>query len=36
MNACILEYQKPEELDRQRRVLIAEKKAKLDQESKSL
>lgn len=29
MNACILKLQKPEELDRQRRLLIEEKKEKL-------
>lgn len=29
MNACILKYQGPGELDRQRRILIAEKQNKL-------
>lgn len=32
MNKCILKLQKPEELDRHRRELIAEKKAKLAEE----
>lgn len=32
MNNCILQLQKPEELDKQRRILIAEKKEKLAKE----
>lgn len=34
MNKCILALQKPEELDKQREILIAEKIAKLEQEAK--
>lgn len=34
MNECILKLQKPEELDKQRELMIAEKIAKLEQEVK--